>query len=117
MKEAVEEHTQVAEIEQRVMGFTHAESGRVLAELWRLPAEISEVIELHHQPEEQDSNNAITIVVHAANQLCWASGLGYYPVPDYAHLCATKRGKRLLRRSVSRIALRSKSTRRGWSRT
>jgi HD-like signal output (HDOD) protein len=82
IEQAVREHSDVASIEERVMGFTHAESGRIVAELWRLPLEVSEVIEFHHRPEEQKSDNELTIIVQIANQLCWNSGLGYfYPVP------------------------------------
>ena len=77
MEEAVKEHSSVAMIEQRVMGFTHAESGRIAAELWKLPLEVAETIEFHHHPEDQKTNNEVTVVVQAANQLCWQNGLGY----------------------------------------
>lgn len=53
MREAVETRSSIVGIEQRVMGFTHAESGRILAELWKLPLEVAEVIEYHHCPGEQ----------------------------------------------------------------
>lgn len=77
MKEAVVERSPIARVEQRVMGFTHAESGRILAELWRLPMEVADVIEYHHRPEEQKSNNEITVIVRLANEWCWSAGLGY----------------------------------------
>jgi HD-like signal output (HDOD) protein len=32
---------------QEVLGFTHCESGRILADIWKLPADISETIEFH----------------------------------------------------------------------
>ncbi|MGB7848575.1 MAG: HDOD domain-containing protein [Candidatus Acidiferrum sp.] len=74
-------------MEGRVMGFTHAESGRILAELWRLPAEVSQVIEFHHRPQEQKTNNECTILVQVADQLCWKSGLGYgYSLAEHATL-------------------------------
>jgi HD-like signal output (HDOD) protein len=83
VEEALREHSDLASVEERLMGFTHAVSGRIVAELWRLPVEISEVIEFHHRPEEQKSNHELTVIVQVANQLCWNSGLGYfYPVPD-----------------------------------
>jgi HD-like signal output (HDOD) protein len=63
--------------EQRLLGFTHAESGRIVAEEWKLPGEIAEVIEFHHHPEAQASNNEVTVIVQAANQMCWNSGLRY----------------------------------------
>jgi putative nucleotidyltransferase with HDIG domain len=84
MKEAVEECSSVPNIERRVLGFTHAESGRILAEIWKLPLEVAEAIEYHHRPEEQKTNNEITVIVNLANQWCWKSGLGYgYSLGDY----------------------------------
>jgi HDOD domain len=67
----------VAPIEERILGFTHAQSGRVIAELWKLPQEISEVIEFHHNPEAQTTDNELTLIVEAAYHFCWNSNLGY----------------------------------------
>jgi HD-like signal output (HDOD) protein len=87
IQQAVQEHCSVASVEQRVMGFTHAESGRIVAELWRLPVEVSEVIEFHHRPEEQATNNEITVIVQLANQLCWKYGIGYgYSLTEYERI-------------------------------
>ena len=84
MKEAVKERSPVPNVERRVLGFTHAESGRILAELWKLPLEVAEVIEYHHRPEEQKTNNEITVIVNLANHWCWKSGLGYgYLLGEY----------------------------------
>ena len=77
MQEAVREHSPVFTIEQRVLGFTHADSGRVLADLWRLPLEVAEVIEFHHCPGKQTNDNEPTMIVELANRLCWKFGLGY----------------------------------------
>jgi HD-like signal output (HDOD) protein len=84
MQEAVREHLPVSLVEQRIMGFTHAESGRIVAELWRLPVEVMEVIEYHHHPEDQKTSNELSVIVQVADRLCWNSELGYgYPVPEY----------------------------------
>jgi len=77
MDEAVRDHSPVLPIEQRILGFTHAESGRILADLWRLPHKVAEVIEFHHCPERQTTNNETTLLVQLASQLCWRFGLGY----------------------------------------
>jgi putative nucleotidyltransferase with HDIG domain len=77
LQEAIREHCFLESVEQRHFGFTHAESGRIVANLWRLPLDVSEVIEFHHRPEAQATNNEVTVVVGIANQLCWRSGLGY----------------------------------------
>ena len=77
LQEASLEHSSVECVEQRVLGFTHAESGRIVAEEWKLPVEIAQVIEFHHHPEQQASNNEVTVIVQAAGQMCWNSDLGY----------------------------------------
>ena len=77
MEEAAREHAPVWPIEKRVLGFTHAESGRIIADLWRLPVEVADVIEYHHSPEAQPTNNEVTLIVELADKLCWKFGLGY----------------------------------------
>ncbi len=77
LEEATLEHSMVDCMEQRLLGFTHADSGRIVAEEWKLPREIADVIEFHHHPEAQAGNNEVTVIVQAANQMCWNSGLGY----------------------------------------
>jgi HD-like signal output (HDOD) protein len=65
------------DVEQHVLGFAHAESGRILAELWKLPLEIALVIEYHHHPNKLPSKNENAVLVHAADQICQRFGLGY----------------------------------------
>ena len=65
------------EAEQQVLGFTHCESGRVLADFWKLPPDIAEVIEFHHQPALASSAAEMTAVVYLADLLCRLRGLGY----------------------------------------
>ena len=77
LEEACREKDFIDAVEQRILGFTHAESGRILAELWRLPVEIAEVIEFHAHPEEQKSPNDITVIVSVADQICRKCGMGY----------------------------------------
>lgn len=77
LDEAVREKFPLQIAEQRILGFTHCESGRILAELWRLPVDVSEVIEFHHNPSAQESNNEVTLLVQVADLLCWTNGLGY----------------------------------------
>jgi HD-like signal output (HDOD) protein len=85
MLKAVQEHSSFATVEQHILGFTHAESGRIVAELWRLPVDVSEVIEYHHRPTDQQTSNTLTVVVQVANQLCWKYGMGYgFDLPLYA---------------------------------
>ena len=67
----------LCEAEQQVLGFTHCESGQVLAEFWKLPPDIAGVIEFHHQASPGGTAPEMTAVVHLADLLCRLRGLGY----------------------------------------
>jgi HD-like signal output (HDOD) protein len=76
-EEAIADKIPIEVVEQHVLGFTHAETGRILAERWRLPLIISDTIEFHHHPQDQKDPQHITSLVHAADQFCQEFGLGY----------------------------------------
>jgi HD-like signal output (HDOD) protein len=69
--------TPLCEGEQEILGFTHCESGRVLADIGKLPADISETIEFHHHPIGHEEGLEMTCVVYLADLLCRLRGLGY----------------------------------------
>jgi HD-like signal output (HDOD) protein len=50
---------------------------RVLAEIWKLPPDISETIEYHHHPVGEHADAEMTCVVYLADLLCCLRGLGY----------------------------------------
>ena len=62
--------------EAQILGFTHAEAGQLLAEHWNLPAKLTGVIAHHHQPSAAGPFAAETLVVHLADILARALGLG-----------------------------------------
>jgi HD-like signal output (HDOD) protein len=65
------------EAEQRSMGFTHSDSGRLLAEHWGLAPDLIEVVAHHHAPEESSQHTGLVALVHIADLLCRMSGLNY----------------------------------------
>lgn len=65
------------EAEERSLGFTHCDSGRLLAESWGLPADLIEVVAHHHSPEKSSQNSGLVALVHIADLLCRMSGLNY----------------------------------------
>jgi len=69
--------TPLEEVEQQVLGFTHCDSGRLLADLWKLPPDISGVIEHHHHPSAGDPDAEVTSIVYLADLLCRLRGMGY----------------------------------------
>ncbi len=77
LEEAKQKKVPVEEVEKSILGFSHAESGRILAELWRLPVDLSEVIEYHCQPRDQKPPSDITLLVHVADLASQKLGMGY----------------------------------------
>lgn len=71
----------IAEYERHVIGIDHSLLGRRLAQMWRLPALIEQVIWLHHQPvealPEMLSGRRMIAVVHLADTLVREQRFGY----------------------------------------
>jgi HD-like signal output (HDOD) protein len=65
------------EAEQKSMGFTHCDSGRLLGERWALAPELIEVISYHHSPEKSADYAGLVALVQLADLLCRMSGLNY----------------------------------------
>lgn len=65
------------EAETEVIGMNHAESGRILAQLWRLAPELTAVIGDHHSPAQARTNRGLVALVGLVDLLCRMRGLGY----------------------------------------
>jgi two-component system copper resistance phosphate regulon response regulator CusR len=65
------------EAEQAVLGFTHCESGRLLADRWELAPDLKEVVALHHTPLEARDHPGLVGLVELSDLLCRMSGLNY----------------------------------------
>ncbi len=65
------------EAEQAVLGFTHCEGGRLLAERWELSPDLIEVVALHHTPEKSLNHAALVALVEVSDLLCRVSGLNH----------------------------------------
>jgi len=65
------------EAEQSVLGFTHCDSGRLLAERWELSPDLIEVVSLHHTPQESANHAGLVALVELSDLLCRVSGLDY----------------------------------------
>lgn len=64
------------EAENEVLGFDHAMVGARVVEKWNLPPELVEAIALHHCPEKAQINKKLTAIVHVADALSLAMGIG-----------------------------------------
>jgi two-component system copper resistance phosphate regulon response regulator CusR len=65
------------EAEQKVLGFTHCESGRLLADKWELSPDLREVVSLHHTAHESRDHAGLVALVELSDLLCRMSGLNY----------------------------------------
>ena len=65
------------EAEQAYMGFTHCDSGRLLAETWDMPADLGATVSLHHSHYESHKHAGLIAIVELSDLLCRMSGLNY----------------------------------------
>lgn len=63
--------------EEKVLGYDHAEIGKLLAVKWNLPVKLERVIAHHHQPAAAGSFIMEAAIVHLADILCRALDMGY----------------------------------------
>jgi putative nucleotidyltransferase with HDIG domain len=77
MEKAIREQIPLDEAEQATLGFTHSDSGRVLAEAWKIPPDLIEVIELHHEIGDPNRGGPLVALVHLSDLLCRLRDLGY----------------------------------------
>lgn len=77
LREAESSETPLYEVETKLLGFSHCESGRILADCWKLPEDIAQAIEFHHAPAEQHAALELICTVYLADLLCRLRGLGY----------------------------------------
>jgi putative nucleotidyltransferase with HDIG domain len=77
MERALHEEVALDEAERLTMGFTHCETGRALAEQWKLADDVIEVIAHHHAIEQSQESQPLVALVHLSDLLCRMRGLGY----------------------------------------
>lgn len=65
------------EAEQAVLGFTHCDGGRLLAENWEFSADLRAVVSLHHCRYESNEHASLIAAVDLSDLLCRMSGLNY----------------------------------------
>ena len=58
---------ELIEVEKEVFGIAHTEAGRILAERWKLPLSIIDVVACHHHPDESAHYPGLTLIVHLAD--------------------------------------------------
>lgn len=77
LETASQRNLPIVEAERETMGFTHCETGRALAERWRLDEDIVQVIAHHHNIQKSESAQVLVSLVHLGDLLCRMRNLGY----------------------------------------
>jgi putative nucleotidyltransferase with HDIG domain len=57
-------------------GYTHSQVGALATKRWNLPDEVSQAIQFHHQPGQDQHGNLMARVVDVADALAYFVGLG-----------------------------------------
>jgi HD-like signal output (HDOD) protein len=71
------EHIPLHQAERSALGFTHCDTGKILAEHWHLPEDITEVVEHHHDVQQAKLHPALVALVSVSDHLCDLHELGY----------------------------------------
>jgi len=71
IERATQEHCGLIEAERAIMGTDHAEAGGLLAQQWRLPAELVQAVSYHHKPLLAPDKSLVPVLVHVANTLAY----------------------------------------------
>jgi HD-like signal output (HDOD) protein len=71
------ENILITAAEERILGYSHSEVGKLLSEKWNLPPKLTGVILHHHQPGEAGRFALETAIVHLADILCRSLNIGY----------------------------------------
>ena len=70
------ENTLLREAEMAVLGYTHAEIGKLLGERWNLPPKLISVIGHHHEPEAAGPFTLEAAIIHLADIFCRSLSIG-----------------------------------------
>jgi putative nucleotidyltransferase with HDIG domain len=82
MEEVYNSGTDFAEVEQQMLGFTHAQVGQMVADKWRFAVDIEDAIANHHQPDQARSARQLAHIVSLGNSLCHKLEIGPTRKPD-----------------------------------
>ncbi len=62
--------------EKEILGFDHAAAGYYVGNRWNLPPGLLKAIRYHHTPAQAIESKRIVAIIHVADALCRALGLG-----------------------------------------
>ncbi|MBN2071857.1 MAG: HDOD domain-containing protein [Candidatus Krumholzibacteriota bacterium] len=72
-----------SEVEEAILGFTHAEVGALLMKKWKFSEEFEEAVQSHHSvTSELGPNRQLVFYIDLANKMCHKLGVGFIREPD-----------------------------------
>ncbi len=74
--QAKAKETLLKDAEEKIFGADHAEVGAMVADKWNLPPALIKGIRHHHSPLSANESMRVAAIVHIADILCRAIGLG-----------------------------------------
>jgi len=77
MEMARKQRIPLHEAEEAMLGITHGETGRMVAQRWHFPQDLTEVVASHHDPLSAGQNRDLVAVTGLSDLLCRMSGMGY----------------------------------------
>jgi putative nucleotidyltransferase with HDIG domain len=93
MKLAKERNISVYEAEMEVMKIDHTIVGKMMAEKWNLPHELTVGIASHHHPEQETQENVMAHIINVADIICKKKAIGFSG--DYVIMPISKEGREL----------------------
>jgi len=77
LEKAQENGITLADIEEKTLGFTHADVGNWLCNRWKLPPSLAYSVGYHHKVKEVEQEYIhVTSVIHLANIVCRRADIG-----------------------------------------
>lgn len=73
----LEKNCRIKDAEKEIFGIDHAAAGQILADKWRLPQNIQDIILHHHSGHKSQTTNTLLASVHLANILAHILGFGF----------------------------------------
>jgi HD-like signal output (HDOD) protein len=77
LETAAQQSIPLDEAERAILGFTHADSGRILGQAWNFSPDITAVLQFHHDIEAAPVAKDLVAIVHLSDLFCREHGLGY----------------------------------------
>jgi putative nucleotidyltransferase with HDIG domain len=79
---AKQEQKNLSTSEYEILGFTHADIGKMIADHWSFPQELVIAMGNHHKPDKAPKEfSKLAITLYIADYLCQERGIGYRDAP------------------------------------